>query len=81
MHNFIVAFASDLASVAIACFKTVFCMLPGYTTIFLTFYIVPEVIRWLVLPMHPYAFIVPILLLRPLAPLEVSVSVKNGVTN
>ena len=35
-------------------------MLPVHTTTFLTFYIIPEVIRWLVLPIHPYAFIAPL---------------------
>ena len=53
----IVYFVSGLASVAIEHFKNVFWMLPGNTTMFLTFYIVPEVIRWLVIHIHPYAFI------------------------
>ena len=60
LHNFIVAFASEIANVAIVRFKTVFCMLLVHTTIFLTFSIIPEVIRWLVLPIHPYAFITPL---------------------
>ena len=36
-------------------------MLPVNTTIFLAFSIVLEVIRWLVLPIHLYAFIAPLL--------------------
>ena len=54
-------FASDRASVAIARFKTVFCILPGNTTVFLTLFIVPEVIRLIVLPIYPYSFTFPLL--------------------
>ena len=57
LRNCIADFAYDRASVAIAQFKTVFCMLQVNTTIFLTLSIVPEILRWLVLPIHPYAFI------------------------
>ena len=35
-------------------------MLPVKTQIFLTFSIITEVIRWLILPIHPYAFVVPL---------------------
>ena len=52
MQNCIADFASDLANVDIVRFKTVICMLLVKTMIFLIFSIIPEKIRWLVLPIH-----------------------------
>ena len=59
--NLFTAFASDLAYVTIFCFKTVVCMLLVHETIFLTFSFIPEFIRWIVLPIHLYVLIFPLI--------------------